>query len=237
MVLYILAASSLCPAEPGSTIRLTDVTEATGITFKHNDGSSGRYYIVENVCAGLALFDYDNDGDIDIYFLNGGSLKGTSFETPPRNTLWRNEGKWMFTDVTERSGLGDPGHALGVAVGDYDNDGYGDVYVTNFGPNVLFHNNSDGTFTDVTAQAGVADGDKVGAGANFLDIDADGDLDLFASSYVDFTYDNHVAETIKGQLVYMGPRAYKPTPDTLYRNNGDGAFTDISRASGIAAHA
>lgn len=240
IVLTALLTAVLCGlgrAQSTSTIQLKDVTGRTGITFRHNDGSSGRYYIVENVSAGLALFDYDNDGDVDIYFLNGGALRGTDFKRPPRNALWRNEGSWTFTDVTERSGLGEPGHALGVAVGDYDNDGYEDVYVTNFGPNVLFHNNGDGTFTDVTAQAGVADGDKVGAGANFLDIDADGDLDLFASSYVDFTYDNHVAETIKGQVVYVGPRAYKPTPDTLYRNNGDGTFTDISRAAGIAAHA
>jgi len=108
------------------------------------------------VSAGLALFDYDNDGDIDIYFLSGGALPGTDFETPPRNALYRNDGRWKFTDVTQQSGLGDPGHALGVAVGDYDNDGHQDVYVTNFGPNVLFRNNGDGTFTNVTVRAGVA---------------------------------------------------------------------------------
>ncbi len=227
--LLVLALCGLGSAQPNTTIRLTDVTGATGITFKHNDGASGRYYIVENVSAGVALFDCDSDGDIDIYFLNGGALPGTQFETPPANALYRNDGHWRFTDVTEPNGLGDRGHALGVAVGDYDNDGHQDVYVTNFGPNVLFHNNGDGTFTDVT--------EKVGAGANFLDIDADGDLDLFASSYVDFTYDNHVAERVKGQLVYVGPRAYEPTQDTLCRNNGNGTFTDISRASGIAAHA
>ncbi|UCD51746.1 MAG: CRTAC1 family protein [Phycisphaerales bacterium] len=235
-VLLLLLACGICLARSETTIELTDVTRKTGITFRHNDGSSGRYYIIENVSAGLALFDYDNDGDIDIYFLSGGALPGTDFEAPPRNALYRNEGHWKFTDVTDQSGLGDPGHALGVAVGDYDNDGHQDVYVTNFGPNVLFRSNGDGTFTDVTTRAGVADGHKVGAGANFLDIDADGDLDLFSSSYVDFTYDNHVFETVKGHPIYVGPRAYEPTPDTLYRNNGDGTFTDISAAAGIAAH-
>ncbi len=233
MIPFVLLASRIgiasCP------IQFTDITGDTDITFRHNDGSSGRYYIVENVSAGLALFDYDNDGDIDIYFLSGGALRGAKFDVPPRNALYRNEGNWRFTDVTEQSGLGDPGHALGVAVGDYDNDGRQDLYVTNFGPNVLFHNNGDGTFSNVTKQAGVADGHKVGAGANFLDSDADGDLDLFSSSYVDFTYENHVAKTVKGHPIYVGPRAYKPTPDTLYRNNRDGTFSDISAASGIAS--
>ncbi|UCD51747.1 MAG: CRTAC1 family protein [Phycisphaerales bacterium] len=222
-------------ASAQSTIRLTDVTQETGITFKHTDGSSGRHYIVECMSAGLALFDYDNDGDIDIYFLNGGALPGTTFDAPPRNALYRNDGNWKFTDVTEQSGLGDPGHGLGVAVGDYDNDGHEDVYVTNFGPNALFRNNGNGTFTDVTAQAGVANGHKVGAGPNFLDMDADGDLDLFVSSYGDFTYENHYAPTMKGHTAYAGPKSYQPTPDALYRNNNDGTFTNVSEESGIAS--
>jgi len=235
ILVLVLALCNLLWAQTKSTIVLTDVTTKSGITFRHTDGSSGRYYIVENVCAGLALFDYDNDGDVDIYFLSGGALKGTKFKTPPRNALYRNEGNWKFTDVTEKTGMGDPGHALGVAVADYDNDGDQDVYVTNFGPNVLFCNNGDGTFTDVTKNAGVANGDKVGAGANFLDADKDADLDLFVSSYVDFTYENHVYSTVGGYRATVGPRVYKPTPDALYRNNGDGTFTNVSEESGIAA--
>ncbi|MBN1360373.1 MAG: CRTAC1 family protein [Sedimentisphaerales bacterium] len=233
--IVLIGLCSAFAAERKSTILLTDVTSRTGITFVHTDGSSGSHYIVENVASGLALFDYDNDGDIDIYFLNGGALKGTHYETPPRNAMYRNEGHWRFTDVTEPSGLGDLGHALAVAVGDYDNDGDQDVYVTNFGPNVLFRNNGDGTFTDVTGEAGVGDGDKVGAGANFLDADGDGDLDLFSSSYIAFTYENHVERTIGGHPVYVGPRAYEPTRDTLFRNEGNGTFTDISNESGIAS--
>jgi hypothetical protein len=238
LCLLISAVPAWCGAGPGkppSTILLRDVTKETGITFVHTDGSGGGYYIVETVASGLALFDYDNDGDLDIYFLNGGALKGTKYKTPPRNALYRNDGNWKFTDVTKQSGLGDTGHALAVTVGDYDNDGYQDVYVTNFGPNVLFHNNGNGTFTDVTKQAGVADGSKAGAGANFLDIDKDGDLDLFVAHYVDFTYEKHVPAVVSGYTIYVGPRAYQPTAATLFRNNGDGTFTDISVESGIAA--
>ncbi len=221
-------------AQTKSTILLNDVTKQSGISFRHADGSSGRYYIVESVSSGLALLDYDSDGDVDIYFLNGGALKGTKYENTPRNALYRNDGNWRFTDITKESGLGDPGHALGVTVGDYDNDGDSDVYITNFGPNVLFRNNGDGTFTDVTREAGVANGHKVGAGANFLDIDKDGDLDLFVSSYVNFTYDNHTSLTVGGYPVYVDPGAYKPRPDTLYRNKGDQTFEDVTEESGIA---
>ena len=232
---FAALASVQCAAASEHSIVLKDVTARTGITFQHRDGSSGRHYIIENVASGLALFDYDNDGDIDIYFLNGGALKGTQYPVPPRNALYRNDGAWRFTDVTDTSALGHTGHSLGVAVGDYDNDGDGDVYVTNFGPNCLFRNNGDGTFTDVTEATNVADGFKLGAGANFLDIDQDGDLDLFSSSYGHFTYENHAHRTIGGIPIYVGPRAYEPTCDTLFRNNGDGTFTDISEKAGITA--
>jgi len=235
LCLSVLALNSTAlSAQPPSTILLTDMTQQSGISFQHTDGSSGRYYIIETVCAGLALFDYDNDGDEDIYFLNGGALPGTDFKTPPRNALYRNDGHWRFTDVTLPSGLGDQGHSLGVAVADYDGDRDLDVYVTNFGPNKLFRNNGDGTFTDVTRTAGVADGHKLGAGACFLDMDQDGDLALYASSYVDFAYARHRPETSGGYRVYNGPTVWDPTQDTLYRNNGDGSFTDVSKAAGIA---
>lgn len=233
-VLTLLCAFSHVPAS--GAITLTDVTRESQISFKHTDGSSGRCYIVETVTAGLALFDYDNDGDIDIYFINGGALKGTKFKVPPKNALYRNEGNWKFTDVTEEAGLGDTGHGLGVVAGDYDNDGDLDVYVSNWGPNVLYRNNGDGTFTDVTKEAGVDNGFKVGAGVNFLDMDKDGDLDLYVSCYVDFTYEKHVPNTINGVPAQVGPRFYVKVPDTLYRNNGDGTFTDVSKASGVGEH-
>jgi len=227
----------LSGARAESPIILRDVTKETGITFVHTDGSSGQRYIMETVTAGLALFDYDNDGDIDIYFLNGAPLKGTKYDVAPTNALYRNEGNWRFTDVTKEAGVGDTGYGLGVAVGDYDNDGDLDIYLNNYGPNVLYRNNGDGTFADVAKKASVYLGDHVGAGANFLDVDKDGDLDLFVASYLEFSYDKHVLTTTAGFPVYANPRFYQPVPNNLYRNNGDGTFTDISKVSAIADHA
>ncbi len=217
-------------------IRFKNVTQDTGITFVHTHGGSGRRYIVESVSAGLALFDYDGDGDVDIYFLNGAPLEGTEVSGVPKNALYRNDGNWKFTDVTDRAGVGDTGFGLGVCTGDYDNDGDQDLFLNNYGRNVLYRNKGDGTFEDVTQLAGVAGGHKVGAGANFLDFDGDGDLDLFVSNYLVFTYENHVPRSSRGVPKYAGPRDYPPETNTLYRNNGDGTFTDVSRESGIAAH-
>ncbi|MHC4557236.1 MAG: CRTAC1 family protein, partial [Planctomycetota bacterium] len=180
---------------------------------------------------------YDGDGDIDIYFPNGAPLKGTKAKALPVNALYRNEGNWRFIDVTKQSGLGDAGYGLGVAVCDYDNDGDQDVYLNNYGPNVLYRNNGDGTFTDVTPEAGVDNGFQVGAGACFLDMDRDGDMDLYVSNYLRFSYDEHISSMADGYRTYANPRHYPPLPDTLYRNNGDGTFTDISKASGVGNHA
>jgi hypothetical protein len=216
-------------------IRLTDVTARTKIAFRHSDGGSGQRYIVESVVGGLASFDYDGDGLVDIYFLGGALLKGTQAAVSPRNALYRNHGDWTFTDVTEQAGVGDLGYGMGVVAADYDNDGFPDLYISNFGPNVLYHNNGDGTFSNVTGAAGVARGDKVGAGPCFLDIDGDGNLDLYAANYVDFHYDNHIVRMIGPHQFHPGPGDYRPVPDNLFRNNGDGTFTDVSGPSGIAA--
>jgi hypothetical protein len=235
MVLLFLHLS--IHAFANSPILLHDVTKQTGITFVHTDGGSGLHYIMETVSAGLALFDYDGDGNIDIYFLNGAPLKGTKVNVAPKNALYHNDGNWKFTDVTEKAGVGDQGYGLGVAVGDYDNDGDPDIYLNNYGPNVLYRNNGDGTFTDVTKKAGVDNGFNVGAGTCFLDIDKDGDLDLYVSIYLEFSYEKNVTLTTKGFPVYANPRYYPPLPDFLYRNNGDGTFTDISKSSGVGSHA
>jgi len=232
----LVGLGAWCPAHAQCPIRLRDVTGATGITWRHTDGSSGRRYIVETVCCGLALFDYEGDGDIDIYFLNGAPLKGAKVDVPPTNVLYRNDGNFRFTDVTGEAGVGDTGYGLGVCVGDYDNDGDPDLYLNNFGPNVLYRNNGDGTFTDVTGEAGVANGNKVGAGACFLDADKDGDLDLYVSNYLDFTYENHQIQYFRGFPGYASPLKFKAVPDVLYRNNGDGTFTDVSAESGVGAH-
>jgi len=218
-------------------IRLRDVTAETGIRFRHTDGSSGRRYIMESMSAGLALFDYDGDGYVDVYFLNGAPLLGTEVDVPPANALYRNEGDWKFTDVTEEAGVGDTTFGLGVTAGDYDNDGDQDLFLNNYGPNVLYRNNGDGTFTDVTEKAGVAGGDKVGAGACFFDMEGDGDLDLYVSNYVQFSYDTHKARVVSGVPTYPGPLDHPAEPDALYRNNGDGSFTDVSVESGVSEQA
>jgi hypothetical protein len=215
---------------------LHDVTGQTGITFEHTDGGCGRRYIMETVSAGLALFDYNGDGHIDVYFLNGAPLAGCDTADQPRNALYQNDGAWNFTDVTEQAGVGHTGYGLGVAVGDFDNDGDSDVFLNNYGPNVLYENNGDGTFTDVTKRAGVTGGNSVGAGACFLDIDRDGDLDLYAAQYLEFSYEEHVDKTIQGVPCYESPQRYPPAQDLLYRNDGDGTFTEIGDDAGIGGH-
>ena len=224
------------PARGECPIQLKDVTAQTGIAFKHTDGSCGNRYIMETVGCGLALFDYDGDGDVDIYFLNGAPLKGAKTDVAATNRLYRNDGNWKFTDVTALAGVGDTGYAMGVAVGDFDNDGDLDIYLNNYGPNVMYRNNGDGTFSDVTEKTGTANGNRVGAGACFLDMDKDGDLDLYAANYVDFSYEKHACDKLRGFEIYVGPNHYPAVPDSLYRNNGDGTFTDVSTESGIGRH-
>ncbi len=228
--------SSTGAALPQSSIQLHDVTRETGIAFRHTDGSSGQHYIVETITSGLALFDYDGDGLIDIYFPNGAPLRGTKVDKPPRHALYKNLGGWRFQDVTEQAGVACTGYGVGAVAADYDNDGWTDLYVSNFGPKVLYHNNGNGTFTDATQEAAVADGDKLGAGACFLDMDGDGDLDLYVANYVKFTYQNHVFFQRQGFPEYAGPRSFQPQPHTLFCNDGNGRFTDASIASGIAQY-
>jgi len=231
-------AALLLASAAEAQIVLRDVSSATGIDFRHTDGSSGRHYIVETVASGLATLDFDGDGLIDVYFLSGAPLRGTKADGPlPKNHLYRNLGGWKFADVTGRAGVGDTGFGLGVAVGDCDNDGWPDLYLNNFGPNVLYHNNGDGTFRDVTARAGVGRGNKVGAGANFLDAAGDGHLDLFVANYIQFSYELERTEAIRGVPMYPGPLLYPPQPNQFFRNRGDGTFAEATQSSGIGGDA
>lgn len=233
-------------------LRFEQLGEQTGVTFEHTDGSSGQRYVIESMTAGCAVFDYDGDGLLDLYFLSGSPLpaEGQAFESRstrpatdareanlPRNTLYRNLGNWKFRDVTTEAGVGDTGYGLGVVAGDYDNDGYVDLYVTNYGGNVLYRNRGDGTFDDVTQYATVGDGEKFSAGATLFDMDGDGDLDLYTANYQKFTFDQHIVRTIGGYQFHPGPHDYPGEPDTLFRNEGDGRFTDASDEAGISAFA
>src|SRR5271157_2296928 len=219
----LLSWLAVASAGEECAIRLRDVTAQTGIDFVHTDGASGRKYLVEGVSAGLALFDYDNDGLTDIYLLNGRPLAGTKTSAQPKNRLYRNLGGFRFKDVTDQAGVGGgSGYGLGVCAGDYDNDGFQDLYLNNYGENILYHNNGDGTFSDVTRKAGVGRGRKVGAGACFLDYDNDGYLDLFAANYVKFSEDEPVVRVRYGHRIYSSPVDYPPETHNLFRNNGNG---------------
>ena len=192
-------------------------------------------YFPEIMAGGVCLIDYDRDGYLDVYFVQGGRIVGPR-DNVPGNRLYRNDGRGSFIDVTAETGVGDRGYGMGCACGDFDNDGWTDLYVTNVGANVLYRNNGDGTFVDVSRAAGVDD-DGFGASAAFVDYDRDGDLDLFMSNYVVWSAETDIrCGTPTDGLGYCGPRHYDaPAPDKLYRNNGDGTFSDVSESSGISS--
>ncbi len=232
-LLHLVLKSLL--AQPNSSqnqgVRFTDVTAELGIEFRHVNGESGKKYFIEPIGSGVALFDYDNDGDVDLYFVNGSDLPGMTSSIPPTNRFYRNEGG-TFIDITDEASVGDTGYGLGCCVGDYNNDGFTDLYVTNYGPNVLYHNNGDGTFTDVTATAGVA-GDQFSSGCAFVDVNADGYLDLYVVNYIQFDPETNPECARLGIPTYCTPEALPGVADVFYRNNSDGTFTDVSERIGI----
>ncbi|GAB5406006.1 MAG: hypothetical protein Aurels2KO_42370 [Aureliella sp.] len=214
-------------------IELRDVTAGSGIDFVHYfDGHDNRY-IVETVASGIATFDYDSDGLPDICFLNGTNLPEPE-QTDKPNQLYRNVDAFRFVATTAAARIGQVRHSLGVCTGDYDNDGFTDVFINNFGQNTLLHNQGDGTFVDVTVTAGVGETRRLGAGACFFDANGDGLLDLYVGNYVKAPIESNVKRTTDGFPSYPGPLDFQPEKDEFYLNTGDGNFVDSSSAAGIA---
>ena len=229
IVFWSVSLLNLASADP---LRFTEVTSQAVIGFRHTDGRSGARHFIETLGAGATWFDYDRDGDIDLYLVNGAALFGGHTDRPPTNALYRNNGDRTFTDVTIPAGVGDGGYGFGCCAGDYDNDGFSDLYITNFGQNILYHNNGDGTFTDVTTIAGVGS-EHWGTSAAFADYDKDGDLDLAVANYVKYQLEHPSVCHRGGHRVYCPPADFDGVPDLLYRNNGDGTFIDVTRETGL----
>jgi hypothetical protein len=244
----ILCATSFCllGATPVPDVQFTDIAGAVGIDFKNENSPTTNKYLVETMGGGVALFDYDNDGRLDIFLVNGGRIDDPlpDGKTPDKrdrafwNRLYHQNSNGTFADVTEKAGLtGMPQnyYGMGVAVGDYDNDGYEDLYVTGYGGNTLYHNNGNGTFTDVTKTGGVSGG-QWSASAGFFDYNNDGKLDLFVTRYVNWTFrtNRYCGEHRPGYRAYCHPDNYEGVTNILYHNNGDGTFTDVSAKAGVA---
>jgi len=222
------------PAPPGTpAVTYVDITAEARVDFLHRHCGSGQKYMVETMGSGAGIFDYDGDGKMDLYLINGGPLPGYG-GPKPTNQLYHNLGGLRFEDVTARAAVAGNGWMMGVTFGDYDNDGDEDIYVTAFGPNILYRNNGDGSFTDVSEAAGVAC-PLWSASAAFGDYDLDGDLDLYVSNYVDFSLDNnkYCGNLRLQQRAYCHPDVYNGVPPVLYRNNGDGTFSDVTRAARV----
>jgi hypothetical protein len=236
-----LAFLLIYPAQKPATrppVTFEEVLAASSkITWVHDNAHSNDRQLPETVGAGCAFLDYDNDGWMDIYFVNSGPSDFFTPTTPLKNALYRNNHDGTFTDVTDKAGVAGGKFGMGVAAGDYDADGNVDLYVTNYGPNILYHNNGNGTFTEVTDKAGIAT-TGWSTCATWFDYDNDGKLDLFVSSFVFYDKSQNplcTDPTLKRRY-YCVPRLFKPQPSRLFHNNGDGTFKDVSSESGIAAH-
>jgi enediyne biosynthesis protein E4 len=238
----LLATAAMFATTASAQIRFEEIAEKSGLHFTTANSPTPNKNQVETMVAGVGLLDYDGDGYLDIYLVNGAAIPSLRKESPAYwNRLFHNNRDGTFTDVTEKAGVAGEGYGMGVAVGDYDNDGRPDLFLANVTRNQLFHNNGDGTFTDVTAKAGVAgallDGRKMwSAGAGWFDYNNDGKLDLFVVNYCKWEVNKDPYCTVgSGTRGYCHPNYYAPTHSTLYRNNGDGTFTDVSAETGIAA--
>jgi hypothetical protein len=241
IVALALANQTSAQVGTASVIRFEDITVRSGLDFFTDSSPTPNKNQPETMVSGVGLIDYDNDGYLDIFFINGAAIPSLKKESPKYyNRLFHNNHDGTFTDVTEKAGLAGDGFDMGVAVGDFDNDGWQDIYVASVTKNHLYHNNGDGTFTDVTDKAGVGapthDAQKMwSAAAGWFDYNNDGKLDLFVSNYCKWAVNKDPVCLSGGRLrAYCHPKFYEPLPSTLYRNNGDGTFTDVSDATGIS---
>jgi hypothetical protein len=242
-LLFAQTPNSPLPASVPAAIRFEDIATKSGLHFITQNSATPNKNQIETMVAGVALLDYDGDGYLDIYLVNGAAIPSLKKESPLYwNRLFHNNHDGTFTDVTEKAGLAGAGYGMGVAVGDYDNDGRPDIFLANVTGNQLFHNNGDGTFTDVTEKAGLSgaklNGKKMwSTAAGWFDYNNDGLLDLFVVNYCVWEVDKDPYCPLKsGVRAYCHPKLYTSLHNTLYRNNGDGTFTDVSQETGIAAH-
>ncbi|MBI3451126.1 MAG: CRTAC1 family protein [Acidobacteria bacterium] len=237
-IAFLAAAAPLvlgaAAGAPAPAITFKDIARESGITFVHTMAKSGVKYMIETMGAGGGFIDYDRDGDLDIVLVNGAPVPGYQGPKDLSSALYRNDGEGHFTDVTATSGAVNRGYGMGVCAGDYDNDGYQDLYFPNFGPDVLLHNDGDGRFSEATKLSGTGS-PAWGSSCAFFDADGDGDLDLFVTNYVDFSFENNkfCGDYTHNVRTYCHPNVYNSQPDVLYRNEGDGTFTDASREMGI----
>lgn len=231
-----VAQNKTAPANVGIAVTFADVAKAAGLKFKQDSTTSDQKYPLETMGTGVAWLDYDQDGLMDLFFVQSAATDVYQPSHPLRCALYHNNGDGTFTDVTEKSGLAGEGHyGQGVAVGDFDNDGYPDLYVTGYGNAILYHNNRNGTFTDVTAKAGVADQGGWSTSAGWFDYDKDGWLDLIVTNYLDWNPKTNIwcGEHRPGYRSYCHPKNYRGQRTKLYHNNHDGTFTDVSDSSGV----
>ena len=236
LTLTLIGISTVIRGADTALPQFVDAAVQAGITFRHTNGASPDKHLVETMGSGGLFFDYDGDGWIDIFIVDGGSLADVSVARRARHRLYHNSGAGAFVDVTERSGIRHREYGMGACAGDVDGDGHPDLYITNDGPNVLYRNRGDGTFVDVTEVARVGE-PRWSAGCAFADLDRDGDLDLWVVNYVnaDRAHNPFCGDARAGVRFYCHPLRYDPLPNTVYRNDGKGIFTDVSAASGVGS--
>jgi hypothetical protein len=223
-------------SQPHSSVTFVDVARSGGITFQHDNAASTEKYLIETMGSGCGWIDYDQNGLLDLYLVNGAATRVYSPKRPLSSALYRNNGDGTFTDVTGKAGVGAEGlFGMGMTVGDYDNDGFPDLFVLGYGRCILYHNNGDGTFTDVTTRAGVENSGRWASSAAWFDYDNDGRLDLVIANYVDWSPERnfYCGDQGPGMRSYCHPDDFRGQPPTLYHNNGDGTFTDVSKTSGL----